>query len=368
MENNKRTIAIVIRILIAFLFLLSAVAKLYPSPYFAISTFEVKQLYTMGFSEGFAPYFSRTLIGIEFALGLLLLQPHYLKRFVIPATIAMHVVFIAHLTIDTISNGNSGSCGCFGELLPMTPVEAIIKNVISVVLLIWLYRLLPSDYTNKNFWVLTTVLFACILGVFMAAPIQPVQSVQPDLSGIPAAEADTVFVEESDIIPADTTNRAVAPQEAPQADTQQQQATPVTTPVAVNEPAKVKSVYSQYFPNADKGKKIIALFAPGCEHCRDAAKELTALKAKNKDFPELQIIFMDEEANLIPDFFKYAGAKYPYKVLDIITFWKVLGNDKDTPGIVYLWNGNIMKDWNGINDKQFVASELEKAYKKPYTK
>lgn len=370
MENNKRTIAIVIRILIAFLFLLSAVAKLYPSPYFAISTFEVKQLYTMGFSEGFAPYFSRTLIGIEFALGLLLLQSHYLKRLVIPATIAMLVVFIAHLTIDTISNGNSGSCGCFGELLPMTPVEAIIKNVISVVLLIWLYRLLPADYKNRNIWVLTTVLFACILGVFMAAPIQPVQAEQPDLSGIPTAETDTVFEDDINVIAADTATTATIPQDTPAATTQPQETTTAATPapVTMNEPAKVKSVYSQYFPNADKGKKIIALFAPGCEHCRDAAKELTALKAKNKDFPELQIIFMDEEANLIPDFFKYAGATYPYKVLDIITFWKVLGNDKDTPGIVYLWNGNIMKDWNGINDKQFVASELEKAYKKPYTK
>lgn len=72
--TSKNNIAWGIRIVISFLFLLSAVAKLYPSPYFAISTFEVKQLYPMGFSEGFAPYFSRILIGIELALGVLLLQ------------------------------------------------------------------------------------------------------------------------------------------------------------------------------------------------------------------------------------------------------------------------------------------------------
>jgi len=74
MRTSKNNIAWGIRIVISFLFLLSAVAKLYPSPYFAISTFEVKQLYPMGFSESFAPYFSRILIGIELALGILILQ------------------------------------------------------------------------------------------------------------------------------------------------------------------------------------------------------------------------------------------------------------------------------------------------------
>jgi hypothetical protein len=113
---SKNNIAWGIRIVISFLFLLSAVAKLYPSPYFAISTFEVKQLYTLGFSADIAPFFSRTLIGIELALGFLLLQKNWLKNFIIPITILLLVVFIGHLTYVTyLSGGNSGNCGCFGE-------------------------------------------------------------------------------------------------------------------------------------------------------------------------------------------------------------------------------------------------------------
>lgn len=355
MENKKQNIALLIRIVIGFLFLLSAVAKMYPSPYFAISTFEVKQLYPMGFSEASAAFFSRTLIGIEFALGLLLLQRHFLKRIVIPATILMLVVFIIHLTIDTISNGNAGSCGCFGELLPMTPVEATIKNIVSVALLIWLYRLVPANYDKKNFWVLTTVTFACILGVFMVAPIQPRQydvtideTTGTPLDSLTVAPAiiDSVTTETPAVQSAETT----APQLAPTAD----------------EPAKTRSVYSQYFASADNGKKIIGLFAPGCDHCRETAKELTAMKAKNKDFPELLIIFMDEEANLIPEFFEHAGAKYPYKLVDVITFWKLVENG-DTPGVMYQWNGNKIKLWDGINENQFKGTELQKLYKKPYS-
>ncbi|WP_294819654.1 thioredoxin family protein [uncultured Flavobacterium sp.] len=360
MEKNKNTIALVIRGIIAFLFLLSAVAKIYPSPYFAITTFEVKQLYSMGFSETTAAYFSRTLIGIEFALGLLILQRNYLRKLVIPATILMLVVFIIHLTIDTIANGNSGSCGCFGELLPMTPVEAIIKNVISVALLVWLYKLIPAGTDKKNFWILTTVTFACVLGIFMAAPIQP-KTADMNVNEPVETRIDTV----SAITPA-TDTTSVIPVTEPT-----KEAVPATTeaikpePVAVQEPPKTKSMYSQYFASADKGKKIIGLFAPGCDHCQETAKILTQMRAKNKDLPELLIIFMDEEAEKIPEFFQHAGAQYPYKLVDVITFWKLIENG-DTPGIVFQWNGKKIKMWDGINEKEFKSSELLNLYKKPY--
>lgn len=355
MDNStKRNIALLLRVAIAFLFVLSAVAKMYPSPYFAITTFEMKQLIPMGFSEGLAHHFSRMLIGIEFALGLLLLQRHFLRRFVVPATIVMLVVFIVHLSYDVMINGNSGSCGCFGELLPMTPIEAIIKNIISVALLVWLFRLLPPTYDKRNFWVLTTVLFLCILGVFMAAPIQPVKT-EPA-----AIESADLPQEMTGTLPLPSDTIVTTTNETPV------ESAPATEAPKADEPAQTKSMYSQYFATADKGKKIIGLFAPGCDHCREVAKELTALKAKNKDFPELQIIFMDEEGDLIPQFLDHAGAKYPYKVADIATFWKLIENG-DTPGVVYQWNGNKIKMWDGINEKQFKAAELLKLYKKPYS-
>ncbi len=115
-----------IRILISFLFIISAIAKMYPSPYFAISTFEVKQLYPLGFSEIIAPWFSRILIGIELALGILILQNNFLRKLIIPITILLLAVFVGHLSYVTfLSGGNTGNCGCFGELIPMTPIQAL---------------------------------------------------------------------------------------------------------------------------------------------------------------------------------------------------------------------------------------------------
>jgi thiol-disulfide isomerase/thioredoxin len=357
--TNKHYLILAIRIIIAFLFLLSATAKLYDSPYFAITTFEMKQLLPLGFPEGLAVYFSRTLIGFEFALGFLVLQPHYLKKLVIPTTIALLAVFIAQLSYEVATKGNAGNCGCFGELLPMTPIEAIIKNIVAIGLLVWLLKLLGNWTDRTNIWVLTTVIFACILAIYMIAPIA--RKTTNAVVFTPETVIDSIA------LPANSVGAEIPVTAAPEVTGTTPEATVAETPLAEAEPRAVKSGYAQYFANADKGKKIIGLFAPGCEHCRGVAKELTELKAKNKNFPELQIIFMDEEADLIPEFFKFAGAQYPYKVLDVASFWKTLGNSKDTPGVVYLWNGNKIAEWDGINEKKFVAADFMKAFKKTYS-
>lgn len=358
MSTSKNNIVWGIRILISFLFLLSAVAKLYPSPYFAISTFEVKQLYPLGFSEGFAPYFSRILIGIELALGILILQKNFLRSLIIPGTILLLAIFVTHLTIVTIQDGgNSGNCGCFGSLLPMTPVEAIIKNIVAIILLGWLFFIMPKSNESKdNFWVLSTLTLAAILMLFMLAPIQPIETKftvstpeETATDSIQPVETDTV----SAVVVSDTVKKAEITKEEvkPQS----------------NEPEKHKSGYAQYFPNIDKGRKTLCFFVPGCDHCREAAKELTEMKHKNKNFPEVYIIFMNEEADLIPEFFKAAGAEYPYKIIEVIPFWKVLGSGKDTPGVKYLWNGNEYKYYWGIDDNKFDPVDYQKLINKSYS-
>jgi hypothetical protein len=363
---NKKNISWTLRIVIALLFIVSAVAKIskgwisdFPfidfSPYFAISTFEVKQLLTLGFSDAIAPYFSRILIGIEFALGFLLLNNNFLKRITIPATIGLLVVFIIHLSYVTfLSGGTSGNCGCFGELIPMTPIEAIIKNFIAVGLLVWLYQISEND-KKSNFWILTTVTLGCILGLFILAPMKasttssPIDTNEVVLTDTISIVEDTVQVAEIKAVDSSKTKVEKIAEE-------------VKKEVG---PKPVFSGYSEFYADIDKGQKILCFFVPGCEHCRDAARDLNALQKKHKDFPQVQIIFMDEEAEKIPDFFKYAGKQFPYKVIDVIPFWTKLGSGKDTPGIVYLHNGNLIKFYDGISENAFNSKAIEKIiYKK----
>ena len=353
MEMVKNVVPWSIRILISALFLVSAYAKIYPDPsyYFSITKFEYTQLYPMGFSPELAVYFSRVLIGIEFALGFLLIFPFNLKKIVIPATIIMLAVFSIHLSIEILSDNNSGNCGCFGSLLPMTPLQALIKNLLSIGLLsILLLKFSDGIRINNNFLAITNITTACILFLFMLIPIQ-----KKTTTVIPAA----IEVPEVKIKPDVDTNTVKA---NPVNDE------PKSTDVKSDEPkgpAKKASGYAKYFPKIDEGKKILCFFAPTCEHCMQTGKELTELRKADSTFPEVQIVFMDEAPEEIPAFFKFAGAEYKNYVMDIVAFWTALGNNKDTPGVVYLWNGNTMKFYNGTEGKdKFNKAELKKLVKK----
>lgn len=360
------------RILLSFMFLLSAVAKLYPSPYLAMTTFEIKQLMPMGFSESTAAYFSRTLIGCEFALGFLLLQPHFLKRLVLPVSFLMLLVFVIELFYEIASSGNSGNCGCFGTLIEMTPLEAIIKNIVAMGMLGFLFFVIEENPAKKNFSFMMSITLASILAIFMLGPIQPAQTAAKSASGVievvdePETNTNTSVTNTDNKVPS-TDPKSTTTDPGKPVDGKDPKTNTVDPVVEkVDEPAQKKSGFKTVFPDIDNDKKILCFFAPGCEHCKETAKELTQMKSQVSGFPDIRIAFMDEESELIPAFFDFAGAKYTHTVLDIATFWKTVGN-RDTPGVFYIWNGNIVKVYDGIEGNAFKAKEFKALIQKPWS-
>ena len=379
---NKQ-LPVIIKGIMAFMFLLSAVAKLYPSPNLALPTFEVKQLIPMGFSETSAAYFSRILIGCELALGILLLQKNYFKRLVIPMSFLMLLIFSIHLSYEIASSGNSGNCGCFGSLLPMTPVQALIKNIIGMGLLVLLYSKISKENDRLNFSFLSAVTFASILAVFLVGPMQRKSSDQLVEEMMKEMEWS-----DSDAKKMDSELDAALKKEEIQISKDEKKGTADKKTLTgidlkdlekdhnveqaeeeklIDEPKQKKSGFASQFGDIDKGRKILCFFAPGCDHCKETAKALTDLASKDANFPDIKIVFMDEETELIPDFFAFAGRKYQFKILDVGSFWTVLGGTKDTPGVFYLWNGNSVKEYDGINERAFKKEEFKKIVQKKWS-
>lgn len=320
--NNKLIGIWVIRIIISLLFLVSAYAKVYhePSAYFSITTFEAKQLVPLGFSSEISSYLSRILIALEFAIGVLILLPFYLKRIVIPLTIFVLAAFCVHLALQIYLTGNSGNCGCFGTLLPMTPLEAILKNIFAIGLLVILNKLLTKDKSKsiEIFYGFLIYLFF-VIGIMALVPIKNSSNVT----------IDSNYQIQEDLV--------------------------------LEGPKQMKSEFGQTLPFADKGRLILCFFAPGCDHCRAAVRSIDSLSKIVEDFPKVEIVFMDEEVDKIPEFFEYAGSEYHYIVLDISTFYDVLTWERDTPGIFYMWNGNILKEFNGTNESAYDPESLLKS-------
>ncbi len=306
-----KNITLISRLLISGLFLLSAIAKLYPTPLYGITkVFEEGQLIPMGFSEDFAPFLSRLIIAFEFFIAFAILQTHYIKKLIIPSTILLLIIFNVDLALD-IFVGNDENCGCFGQLISMTPTEAFIKNIFTILLLIFIYRNV-NDKKESSFLLLLNGYL--IISVLMFSLL----------------------------------------------------------PIATNSSSKQISSYSSYVDeafNINEGKKILCFFDAGCEHCMDAAKSLTEIASNSTEFPDVHIIFSDTEEGKIPDFIKYSGKEYSYQIMefynpddDINSYLEVLGFEYENPVIIYYNNGNQMRFYDGTGSNEYDAKDFESLF------
>ena len=318
MNNLKKYLPLGLRILLACMFFLSAAAKLYPDPYYAITkNFELKQLDPLGFNEYSAMIFSRFIIGAEIALGIGLLQLKFLKSLIIPLATLMLLVFSFHLGYEIIqTGGNEGNCGCFGELIPMTPIESLLKNIVALGLLVFLYFRIENDPETKNYWYLCSVYALSTLFIF--AITLKSSSKNGDL--VSKGNMETLYADFG--------------------------------------PEKTKSRFSSELPYIDDGLQVLCFFNPDCEHCKEAGKGLVEVLSENPLKPNVSIIF-EENEELVPSFFDHIGQEFTYKTLEIISFLELFTWDNEVPGVFVLWNGNIIKTFQGSGEEAFSKEKFQ---------
>jgi uncharacterized membrane protein YphA (DoxX/SURF4 family) len=162
-----------IRIAIAGMFVVSGLAKLFP-----ITPFEKQLFDLLGGSYCTAQYLARLIVALEFAIAVGILQRHFLKRFVLPVTALLLVAFCVHLGWDMVQHGGlDGNCGCFGQWIPMTPLEALIKNVVTLGLLGVLWFLVDEDRSvPHNFGYILLIYTAIGMGTFAYRPFCPCEA------------------------------------------------------------------------------------------------------------------------------------------------------------------------------------------------
>ena len=106
--------------------------------------------------------------------------------------------------------------------------------------------------------------------------------------------------------------------------------------------------------------QLLCFYAQGCEYCVTVAKKLKQLIKKVSLFPEIRLCFMDEETELIPRSFENTGSQYPCRVLNASGFWRTLGTSKDFHTVIYMKNGNILKEYSGFYNRKLDKVEFGK--------
>ena len=277
---SKKNILIFIRIIVACTFIFSAVSKM-----ISIGVFEIT-LIDQGIIQNreTAAIFARLLIGLEFSIGFLFLQPCNIKRVIAPFSMLILIIFSGQL-IYLMIRGDASNCGCFGELIKMSPIESLIKNVFLFGLIGILY--LKSEIRNYNKSFLFILPIAAISFVFLISPLKSIK--------------DFKF-----------------------------------------------SSYT-HFQNSGRvdlaeGDKLLAVFDLECDHCQAAAKEIGELQRSKKNFPDFYALFFGEGNVSVDSFNTITNTNFSYHKINADDFFDLIGDSP--PRVYWLEDGRVKEYWD----------------------
>ena len=297
-------------ILLGAVFIFSGYTKLYP-----IEPFEYTFVDIGIVNWQLAPFISRLLIGLEFLIGALLVLNVNLKKFTYKIGIAVLLVFCVYLVLLIFFSGNKGNCGCFGSTIVMTPLQALIKNIIMLALFAVLYKFHKGwELKDKKKYVLVLPVLAAFAFPFILNPVE--------------------------------LNYSEAYLNKPEN----------------NFKLELDSLYSSAKPapphTLSQGKHIIAFLSLTCKHCKIAANKMRVIHKRNPEIP-FYFVLNGENKDLKPFFEKTFTEDIPHTMLLGRNFIFLAGTSLPT---IFLVNNSMVE--HDIDYMNMDQDEIENWLKK----
>lgn len=280
---------ILLRLLLAATFILSAYSKIILPG--SIEVILIDQGITA--DRNIAAYIVRIFIGVELAIGILFLFPYYLKSLTIPLTWGLLFFFTGYLAYTGFILGDKNNCGCFGELIKMTPVESILKNIFLLILSFLLF-LKTKDDKRKLFLPAIIILISLPI-VFFISPVRDVSEFK---------FGKYIYFEETGRV------------------------------------------------DLTSGNKLVAVFSLDCEHCQQTASELADLKRNENNLPDVYVLFFSEGNVTVDLFNSITNSNFPYYMIEANDFFDLIGTQP--PRVYWLKDGKVKKYWDDNFEKSLV--------------
>ena len=135
-----------LRVLIAAIFVFSAVSKLIGIDYFELYIFSFGL-----FPLNFCFFLARLCIGAELVLALFTLCGWFPRamRLLTSTILILFSLFLCYAALI----GRDDSCQCFGQLVDLSPTWSLLKNAILLALVLFYYRLTPPKPYKKAIFI-----------------------------------------------------------------------------------------------------------------------------------------------------------------------------------------------------------------------
>lgn len=153
----------IIRLGIGSMFIIAAFLKLW-----SIDEFEI-YIYSFDiFNFITTTVLSRLLISGEMILGSFMIFNVY-RRFTCFATLATECLFTLFLIFVTLFRDDS-NCHCFGDMVELSPVESMVKNMVTMALL---FFIMTKEESKHKAWLPATL---CVLSLVVSFIVTPMDS------------------------------------------------------------------------------------------------------------------------------------------------------------------------------------------------
>lgn len=250
-----------------------------------------------------AEWIARIIIGLELLTGVLFILQFYIRKWVVPLSLLLLIFFSLYLIYVLILFGNDGNCGCFGDVVPMSPIESLLKNG-ALILAILIIRKLNPYYAFKWKKIATIVVILASLSVpfFMNPP-------------------ESIYIQEKT--------------------------------VSQNKPIPLSILYNSaknQAPSVElrKGKHVIAFLSLTCRFCRKAARKMAIMKKAN---PELSfyMVLNGDSANIAPFFDETRATNIPSSMFNGAEDFVKVNGSHSFPSIKWIQDTTVIRESNYIN-------------------
>ncbi len=140
-ENKEGILLTVAKWLVGLLFIFSGLIKLNDPLGFSYKLEEYFEVFHLFFLNPFSVFFSIFLCALEVVLGLYLLLGYQARK--VSWGLLLLIIFFTFLTFYSAWFDVVKSCGCFGDAIPLTPWQSFFKDLVLLILIVYIF-------INKN--------------------------------------------------------------------------------------------------------------------------------------------------------------------------------------------------------------------------
>ena len=299
--NAIKIFQLILRLLIGVMFLTTAILKLLSIDELElyIYSFEIFNYITV-------TVLARFVIAFEFLLGIFLLLKQFYKPvwWLIQLTLTGFTLFLIYAAIFR----NDANCHCFGDFVELNPLHSIIKNVITIALLLFIRK--ESDYQFRFRKLVVGICFAvAIIVPFVVFPM------------------DALY------------NKFKSPND------------PIN--FAAFEKLQQDTALKDF--NIEHGNYLVAFYISGCNFCKLGMKKINSIVEKHDlDINRIKIFISGSDEGI--EAFKKEIAVFDYPFFKLSPYQAIDVTYGSFPTFLYVCDGKIVKSFNlrGISEEELV--------------